>query len=263
MEKAQYLTSGYSITLPVFAAKPVENERFLTQGQVQGSAFSLGGDVMLTAMHVVAEISRSDIQAMVVGIQTPDGYFKAAYISDIEDLGADLALLRVDFVIPESINWFNKLSWSRVSLDPFTPVRTVGYAYGTHIIDEKISVIVRGFQGEIVSHLNEFRPLTMKGPPFTASELSFLAPRGLSGSPLLNAQGTVQIHGMIIGNTDTRMMVFRSEERIQESGNTTVVEQYEALVLGVAVSADEILTKHSNLLGMTIEEHLAQHKLLV
>jgi len=218
---------------------------------------------MLTAMHVAAEISRSATRAMVIGIETPDGFFKAAYVSDIEDLGADLALMRVAFTIPESVRWFNQITWSRISLTPFTPVRAVGYAYGTHTIDDKTSVVVRGFPGTVVSYLNEFRPLSMQGPPFRAYELSFLAPRGLSGSPLLNAQGNLQIHGMIIGNAETRMMVFRSEERIQDSDNTTIVEQYEALVLGMAVSAEEILPRRSSLLGLTIEEHLAKHQLLV
>src|SRR3990172_4994834 len=257
-----FLTSGYSITLPVFRAQRREDQTFLIQTQVEGSAFPLGGEFMVTAAHVSATDSASDDATMVVGIQAPDGYFKAAEITEVEDIGADIAVLRVSFSVPESNDWFNRFKWSRSQLDPFTPVRTVRYAYGTHTIDGNTSVVVRGFHGEVVSRLNEFRPLTMKGSPFQVYELSFLAPRGLSGAPLLNAQGKVQIHGVIIGNTDTRMMVFRSQETIQEDAKTTIVEQYDALSLGVAVTADDILPRKSRLLGASVEKHLAVHELI-
>jgi hypothetical protein len=59
------------------------------------------------------------------------------------------------------------------------------------------------------------------------------------------------------------MTVFRSAEKIDETGNEKSVEQYEALTLGVAVQASAILNQESELLGGTIRDHLKRSNLLV
>lgn len=255
------LTSGYSITLPVFASVPATGEAYRIEGEVCGSAFALGGEYMLTARHVLVEASAGGHQA-VVGLQAPDGFLKAARVVQSEQLDADIAILRVEFVVVGSDKWFNRFKWREPPVEPFEPIRVVGYGYGIHRVDDRQSLVVRGFQGHVVSRLNEFKPIGWAGSPFPVYELSFTTPRGLSGAPVLNTQGTVFVHGVVIGNNQSRMLVFRSEERVTEGVVATTVEQYEALTLGIAVEAKTVLAQTSTLLGKTIREHLIEHGLL-
>jgi hypothetical protein len=254
------LTTGYSISLPVFAASKVKGGAYLVEGEVLGSAFALGSEFMVTAGHVVDAVGSA--QVMVVGLQSPDGFFKTAVARDIERLAGDLALLRVEFVVPGSGTWFNRFKWRDEPIEPFEFVRTVGYGYGLQIVREHRSVIVRAFQGYIVARRDEFLPVGWPGEPFAVYELSFTAPRGLSGAPLLNSMGNVVVHGVVIGNSESRMLVFRSEERTTEPEALTSVEQYEALTLGVAVQSGALLNQNSSLLGGTVREHLAKNSLL-
>ena len=113
-----------------------------------------------------------------------------------------------------------------------------------------------------MSRLDEFKPVGWAGSAFPVCELSFAMPRGLSGAPLLNSQGAVFVHGVVIGNSEARMLVFRSEERLTHGAVVAVVEQYEALTLGIAVEAKAVLTQTSTLLGKTIREHLVEHHLI-
>lgn len=255
------LTSGYSMTLPVFSAFPGPGGTHLIQGEVCGSAFALGAEFMLTAHHVLREAAAGG-QYVVVGLQSPEGVWKVARVVETEALAADLALLRVEFAQPGSDTWFHRFKWREVPFEPFALVRAVGYAYGMQNVDGFRSVVVRGFQGHIVSRLVAFKPLGWPGQPFPVYELSFTSPRGLSGAPLLNSQGTVLIHGVLIGNSESRMLVFRAQERVGEGAEITTVEQYEALTLGIAVEAGMALPQQSRLLGKSLREHLAEHSLI-
>lgn len=263
MTTALVLTTGYSISFPVFSAVEVPGEAYKIEGEVQGTAFALGAEYMLTARHVLVAASSGGQYQVVVGLQAPDGFFKAARVADSEQLDADIALLKVDFVVPGSEGWFNRFKWREAPIEPFELVRSVGYGYGLQVIDDRRSVIVRGFQGHVVSRLDEFKPVGWVGKPVPAYELSFAAPCGLSGAPLLNSQGNVVVHGVVIGNSESRMLVFRSEERVGESSGVSTVEQYEALTLGIAVQASVVLNQTSKLLGMSVREHLAAHGLIV
>lgn len=256
------LVSGYSIALPVFSAVAVpasDGDAYRPQGEVCGSAFALGGDYMLTAQHVLAEASAGGDE-VVVGLQT-DGFLKAARVVESEQLHAEIALLRVEFVVEGSDKWFNRLRWREGPLHTFEAVRVLGYAYGIHRVDNRESLVVRGFEGRVVSGLREFKPVGWPGLPFPVYELSFLAPRGLSGAPLLSS-GTEFVHGVVIGNSQSRMLVFRSEERVREGDAAATVEQHEAMTLGIAVQASTVLAQTSRLLGKSIREHLADHALL-
>jgi hypothetical protein len=255
------LTSGYAVALPVFASVPAPCGSYMIEGEVCGSAFALGGEYMLTARHVLVEASARGYQA-VVGLKAPDGFWKAARVVQSEELDADIALLRVEFLVAGSDAWFNRFRWREPPLEPFELVRVVGYGYGIHRVDERQSVVVRGFQGHVVSLLNEFKPIGWSGPAFPAYELSFSTPRGLSGAPVLNSQGAVFIHGVVIGNSESRMLVFRFEERLTEGSVASTLEQYEALTLGIAVAAKTVLRQTSTLLKKTLREHLIEHGLL-
>jgi hypothetical protein len=140
--------------------------------------------------------------------------------------------------------------------------RTIGYAYGLQEVDGEKTIVTRAFQGRLVARVNRFKPLGHRGDVFPVYEMSFAAPRGLSGSPLLSAQGSIVVHGLMIGNSDSRMLVFASQETVQESRETTRVEHYESLSLGIATQGPFIMSLESRLLGTTIERHLEAQELI-
>jgi hypothetical protein len=115
---------------------------------------------------------------------------------------------------------------------------SVGFPYGYDAADN--SIVSSGFSGHIVGSQIYSR---LPGRPLVF-ELSFAAPRDLSGAPLLYGG---QICGVVFANHQTKMLMFTDEERIEErSGTTRIerVERYEALNLGLAVSAPTILSLH-------------------
>ena len=250
-------SSEYTFAFPVFLTDEFEGGRLNITGEVIGTAFFLLETIMITAGHVVQEIEAASPRIAVVGLVEPgSGRIKAAPVKSYELLPCDIAVLNVEFVIPESSNWFHSVKWSQAPLNPFDPVRAAGFPYGMHRVDEKLSLVQRAFQGHIVSHLYEFKPPGAKGGAFPAYEVSFPAPRGLSGVPLLKSAGTLHVFGVIIGNSESKMLVYRSEEKLEEQRETTVVEQYDTVRFGIAVTADYILGCHSELLGSSVREFL-------
>jgi hypothetical protein len=254
------LTSGYSVALPIFQAEINAGRITPIPTALVGSCFALGGNYMITAGHVASKFADEN-RTLVVGIYRQDTGLDVAAVIELEHLGCDLAILQIDFDESHMFERFHRFGWSNVPLDPFTAVRSIGYAYGVQHVEDRQFVIVRGFQGHIVSRLSQFKPAGMMGSPFEVYELSLVAPRGLSGAPLTNVAGKAVIHGVVIGNSESQMMVFRNEERVQ-SDRAQIVERYEALTLGIAVPATEVFRQTSHLFGSTVYHHLNQHGLL-
>jgi len=258
------MTSGYSVSFPLFSAEMNEKREFKLSGEIRGTCFSIGENYMLTAAHVASGLSCATDTCTVVGLINPDtGYFKGALVDEIEMLPCHIGLIRVQFIVPQSAHWFYVLKWVESNLNPFDNVRCMGFPYGMHTVEDSKSCVQRAFQGHIVSNLLQFKPLGYEGEPFAVYELSFGAPRGLSGSPLLNTQGTLTINGVIIGNSESRMLVLQSEERQTAEEGKTVVEQYESLRLGIAVRIDQIFQLKSQMLGKTIGEYLCSRILVI
>ena len=141
-------------------------------------------------------------------------------------------------------------------------MRTLGFPYGSTEVDNQRGIMIRGFSGEVVAGRRRFRPPGFEDPAFSVYELSFSAPRGLSGAPLLHKDEVV---GIVIGNSDTSMLVHRSTEtETVEAGERTktTIEHYEKLTLGISVRSEEILRLESVLANGTIESHLRLHGLL-
>jgi hypothetical protein len=257
------LTSGYSISFPVLHARQLPNDVFYTEGEVEGTCFSLGNGFMLTAGHVARAIGSGGLSG-VVGLAEPSGKrFKAAPVVDIEELPCDLSVIRVAFVYQESASWFHTLRWLRRPLNPFELVRCCGYPYGLHVVEKDKSVVQRAFQGYIVAALDEFKPLIYQGKPFSAYELSFPAPRGLSGAPLLTSAGEPHVTGIVIGNSKASMLVLETEEIERNSTEKKTLQVYESLSLGIAVQATDIYPAVSKLLGGTIGDYLEKSNILV
>ena len=251
------MNSGYSVAFPVFLAEEVQGEPFQLTGETIGTAFALPQSYVLTAGHVGREIKAAAPRIGVVGLSDPSSpALKGARVVDVEALDGDVAVLKVAFPSVDSARWFHTLKWQQIPLNPFDQVRSMGFPYGTLRVDNKLKLVQRVFQGHVVSRIIEFKPLGAAGRPFAVYELSFAAPRGLSGAPLLNCVGSRTLHGMIIGNSESKMVVFHAEEIVKEAAATTVVEQSEVLRLGIAVTADHILGCRSDLLGGNVRGFL-------
>jgi hypothetical protein len=92
--------------------------------------------------------------------------------------------------------------------------------------------------------------------------LSFSAPRGLSGAPLLTNDELAVVKGVVIGNSQSKMQVLSETERQSGSDWGKTTEVYESMSLGVAVRSVVVASLHSLLLGRTIGDHLREHGLL-
>jgi hypothetical protein len=256
------LSMGYAISFPVLRVKRLPNEVFQITGVVEGTCFSLGNKFMLTAGHVAKAIEQPDM-AGAVGLIEPNGRFlKGAAVIAVEVLPCDLGVLQVDFIYEESANWFYTMRWQQEPLKSFDQIRCLGYPYGMYHVEDRKALVQRAFQGHIVADLYEFTHPSIGGKPFPVYELSFPAPCGLSGSPLLTSTGKVFVTGVIIGNSRSRMLVLETEEIEQQDSTRTVVQQYESLTLGIAVQAKEVFSLKSQLLGGTFGEYLERNKLL-
>jgi len=135
-------------------------------------------------------------------------------------------------------------------------VQAIGYAYGW---DEEASFISpRGFKG----HIAALRQSLKWAQRPVCYELSFQAPRGLSGAPVWGGKpGHGVIIGMILGNSSTEMVVF-SEREVLSEGKEHTFEKVEALHLGFALSASAAVQLHSAHIGMTLGEHFRRCGLL-
>lgn len=249
------------IVCPVATGVRRLNGAYEISGSIFGTCFSIGGGMCLTAGHVVRELdSCSDNAVPLIGTAKDDAWVPFA-IRKTEVLDADVGILR--YSLPEIGHQdVPMLKWDLQNPGVLTSVRAIGYPYGIYTVDGVPSIVARAFQGTVVCTLPRFKPLGQGGPAFSVHELSFQAPRGLSGAPLLTEFLPPVVKGIIIGNSSTEMLVSAETESDSDGSIHRTVERVERLTLGVAVRAAEIAQLHSRLLGSTIGEHLHEMELL-
>lgn len=229
----------------------------LASGMVLGTAFRLSANYWMTAAHVArnfVECTEPNPQLILV-LYGPDGHFRPAFMERMELLSADTALLEVSYSVDGAEEWTPALPWDLGNAPAFYEVRAIGYPYGSSLVDDQLAISARGFQGYVVGHNSRFQA-EEDGERFAAFELSFAAPKGLSGAALVTASSPPRVIGLVIGNSEQSMMVFSNRELVEEKNETTIVERYEMLTLGIAVKASQLVQLQSTLLGTTIGEHL-------
>jgi hypothetical protein len=213
------------IALPIFAGTDA-GKHYRISG-LYGTGIPLGGGCVMTAYHVAANVEATK-QLMLVGYGVAPLYTSLARVYHSWP-DYDLAVLRADALKSPPLNWFPG------QLQSMAEVRTMGYAYGLDL--QENTVTSRAFLGAVAAVRN-FPNLQARPGIY---ELSFAAPRGLSGSGLFPPYGPL-VYGMIVGNHRTEMLVFSDRETIEEAGGErTIVERYEALNLGIAIRSDVIL----------------------
>lgn len=235
------------IALPVFGCRHIEAVPTLTAG----TAFSIGGGFFLTAAHVMDVATEHPVCCM--GVIAPGDAFPGhkiwakSPITEIEHhREVDLAVFRCDGSPHMALPWLTH------GANVLTPVICSGFPYAHDIENERL--FTRAYSGSISASYQLF---DLEAHP-VVYELSFSAPRGLSGAPVLVRFPDKPPHviGYVIKNGKSSMLVGSSTEVIKEGGKETVVEQYESLSFGLAVASDTVLDLKSNLIGAKIGEHL-------
>ena len=250
-----YDNVGYRMAMPIFSAKRDQNDNFDVKGTILGTCFPIGNDYFMTAGHVLNQIPKNE---GVVCLHNEQNLFKGAPIVETEILSYDLGLFKVEYIDSRHQSCFDILNWSEKSLFIFDKVRSLGYPYGLTENRGKKGIAQRGFEGTVVVPLLEFSPPGSSYPPFAVYELSFPAPRGLSGAPLLSVDDKNHIAGIIIGNSSSSIEVFSSKE----TEGDKAYEVRETMSLAVAVQEGQVFLTKSKLLGKTIGDHLKYMGLL-
>jgi hypothetical protein len=258
MSDGERKLSYYGLALPICRLRQEKDEHGHVISEILGTCFGIGNVYLMTAAHVISELISSQSDSVVL-LQNPETkVFYIARVVDTETLDADVGIVQIN---PREGNlWFARASWSAQPLSEFERIRAVGYPYGLHVVGSHTHIVQRGFEGHVVAHLREYLPLGMTPPSFSAYELSFAAPRGLSGAPVWTpVANNLRVHGIVIGNNKSRTSVLSGSEQWTDKdgqGNekVTIIETYEWLTLGIAVDGPTIKQLKSELLGTTIGE---------
>jgi hypothetical protein len=234
--------------LPVLGGTPDASAQRMAVSDVFGTAFAIGGGMYMTAGHVV----EAALSTAMVTLAFPEDQGRGWGMYPVLDheifSPCDVAIIRAES--PHAV----PLPWETPMLTVLTDVMAFGYAYG---LDHETHILrLRGFKGYTVA-ARAFERLPVRP---AAYELSFQAPRGLSGAPLLLPDSTA-IVGMVIGNSTTEMVVFSQREHVIEEGRETLVERFEAMTLGVAIAASSLMAIEFGLLGGTLAAHVSAARL--
>lgn len=226
-----------------------------TPTQICGTAFAIGGGFFVTAAHVLDTVLESRAPSLGFlpgGASFGPVEYRQAPITQHEILrGVDLGILACAGGPYGCFQWFGR----DVAL--LTNVLAGGYPYALE--RDRLQVYVRAYRGSIAA---AHRIYQLPAEPM-GYELSFPAPRGLSGAPLLLQQLPPVIVGYIVENGRSGMLVMSHRESVAESTTETVIEQYEYLTYGMAVSSSAIVDIQSELLGGTVRDHLRRHGLFI
>jgi hypothetical protein len=237
--------NAYEFVFPIIAGNLVEQSeaRAVNVRQVIGTCFSIGNGFFLTAAHVVS----SAVDCGWIG-------YPVEKVWRMLDLKGSEIHEDVDVAIIQAEMPDHKIfKWQVQSRGMWEQAQTIGFPYALDL--ENANLNIRGFSGHIVSQLS-FYGLTAKPRVY---ELSFQAPRGLSGAPLLLHSG--EVAGIVIGNKSTEMQVFSDREILADGTQEKIVERYEALQLGIALTSASIIDLDFKILGSTLRDYLVKSNL--
>ena len=241
------ITNFYELVFPIMGGKGQEDSSTdaMTLRQVLGTCFSISGDLFISAAHVI----RDALTYPWAGIGFPyEGVWQGSAFLDSE-IQEDFDIGIVKAEVPTCV----PLKWSSNDLYMLQSVRTVGYPYALEFTPPQINI--RSFMGYVVS--NQKFP-DLKAQP-RIYELSFQAPRGLSGAPLFAGEN---VNGLVIGNRTTEMLIYRNKETVKDEQKETVVETYEALELGIAEQSSSILDIPFKMIGCTLRQLLSRNGMM-
>jgi hypothetical protein len=165
---------------------------------IYGTAFPVAPGVFITAGHV-ADDARADGMIGLVHIG-PEGGLRVSSVPDCEVFsGIDLAVMScpdLSGLMPLPLDFDRQLTL-------LAPAYAIGYPWS--LDPEWVTVVPRGFRGHVVTRRETYQ-LPAQPPGY---ELSFLAPKGMSGAPLVSPiHGDHRCYGYIVQQTTVGDAVF-------------------------------------------------------
>jgi hypothetical protein len=223
--------------------------------EVCGTAFPIGADLFMTATHVLDNVMTHADRRIAFRDLPNMTNFAGAPIQEIcKNPALDVAILRAPGVRTQSPT-VSPFQWREGQLGLLEDAVTMGFPYA---MDGK-RFRTSGYKGHIIA---KGRFDGLPGSP-RSYELSFQAPRGLSGAPLLTSPGYPTIAGVVLGNKRSEMTVLQERERTKDGGTEIVHEKVEAITMGVAIAAAEIMDWVPALLGVSLRDYLRAEGLIV
>ncbi len=231
------------------------DERNTEVKQIVGTAFSLGNNYLLTAGHCLPDLSENQVFGL--GYPQPGRHeLGIVQVKRAEHFEThDLALLESAAPVP----YLEVQKWSQQVATALAEVWSAGYPHALDIAEMGF-VAQRAFKGHIVSHLPHGR--LADGSFLEVYELSFIAPKGISGAPLF-LQGEIPlVAGVMLGTRQTDMEITREFEA-SDDGRTAEFHWYiQRMHYGMALTSEALIKLRSDTLNMTIKEYLQSQGLL-
>ncbi|WGD34010.1 hypothetical protein [Olleya sp. YS] len=241
---------AYDIVFPVFGGNKTKHGRF-NPVNIFGTAFYIKNNYFITCAHTIESAYEQDVIAL--GYQNEDKTMSFVEIGQSEIFKEnDSGILTASIPRAKAYPWFSQ------KLNMLNNVVSTGYAYGFD--NEHSEVLIRSYKGYItlVGYYHRF-------PKVPAHyELSYMCPRGISGAPLLFIhENKTYVCGFTIGNEQTSMIVWSSEDIDENSNSKTIFQREESLHRGIAFQAESFFQLKSTILGMKIIDYLKKEKLLL
>lgn len=219
---------------------------------VTGSAFSIGSGFFLTAGHVIKKTKKAEHMGCGF-VKEGDDLWHSIQIKDFEiNEKFDLAVFKAD------LEGIKAMKWDFSKLKLLDNIETSGYPYA---IDPELNRIdTRAFKGYIVSSSATFPLLSKDSTIFY--ELSFQCPRGISGAPLFTSERPGKVKGIILGNKETPVTIWKEKTKSKDGANEKITEVQEAIHYGAAIEIQYLKDIEFKLLGGSLGDHLAKNNLI-
>lgn len=242
------IIEGHDYEFPVigYDRSSLTQDRVATPKNIYGTAFSVGGNCYITAGHSIANAA-SENEVIGIGFIDREKYILAEAAQYDVAPQMDVGFLRTIANIERA----KAHPWEAESLPSLANVMASGYPFALDPMSASIQA--RSFKGYVVSRTRINRD---PANPWVY-ELSFASPVGLSGAPLVALDGQLRVTGLVIGNYETKMLVFSQRETLSTE-KEMIVETYHALQLGIAIQSSELLTLDSSVLSGALAGHLRQ-----
>jgi Trypsin-like peptidase domain len=220
---------------PVLALKRGVPKAETSRPIVYGTAFPIGPGVLLTAGHVW-EAAFADGIPILSKIPVPGGTFRPLQVDDAELFRTiDVALIScpaLGDVMPLPLDFDRRLAIG-------DPAYAIGFPMAVDA--EWVSIVHRGFTGHVITRREMYH---IPGQP-PGYELSFYAPQGLSGAPLVShVGGDHRCYGYIV----------------QQS---TISAGRETTPIGIAVDIVSLLALNSKILRGPVAHHFGREPIVI
>lgn len=253
------------MAFPLMAGTESQPGFFDSNNQILGTGFYVGSGCLITAGHVIAALQAPGLKPLLV-TPTPgeEGLTSVTVIQDLEPLRHDVGVIKVA-MRPGATASEPVVPWFADEVSAFDELWALGYPYGLLQAGGNQRLQIRCFRGHAVSNPSALELPTDGGRPARVYELSFQAPRGLSGGPLyvVLRENSVAVAGVIVGNSSQSMVVHSATEVDASAAVVTIVERHESLHLGIAVQASQLLELQSRILSGSLAGHLSRHGALL